>query len=260
MSAPVISAQSSSLAYAIGQDFTFSFTATNSPVLWSIGDYEFLPNGVFLDKYAGRIFGNPSTSGIYKITLKAKNSAGEESDPQVFLLSTHYTSGTENESFARVVTISTETLNAVCSDTTANASTTPTTLRRGDDVLFRLTFTEGGIATGTTATEVCPKITMAKFGIRNADGDILFQSTTSNFRILTKYISGVTKPRYYVWAYLNSDELNDFVASSSTFTTAVQGEFELVIASPSSAVGPATNVLTTKPIEMTISRDIVGTA
>lgn len=251
MASPVISAQSSSLAYAIGQDFSYSFSATNSPVLWSIGDYEFLPNGVFLDKFAGRIFGNPSTAGLYTITLKAKNSAGEESSPQVFLIGTYYTTGTENESFARVVTISTETLNAVCGDTTANAVATPTTMRRGDDMIFRLVFTENSI-------EICPKIIMAKFGIKNPDGDVIFQTETSNFRILTKYIAGVTKPRFYVWAYLDSNELNDYVANSSDALPAVQGEFEITISSPSSAVGPATNIVTTKPIEMVITRDIVG--
>jgi|GEM_PF-658852 len=65
-----------SAASAVGQAFSYTITATNSPTDFSATG---LPAGLTLDSHSGLISGNPSLPGNYTVTLSASNSAGSSS-------------------------------------------------------------------------------------------------------------------------------------------------------------------------------------
>lgn len=59
---------------AVGEEFVFALTASNSPMSFNLGT---LPGGLAYDAENSRIAGTPTTAGTYYVSLSANNATGE---------------------------------------------------------------------------------------------------------------------------------------------------------------------------------------
>jgi hypothetical protein len=69
---PVISSILAAV-YAIGTDFNYQITATNTPASFNATG---LPTGLVIDTATGIISGRPTEKGVFNITISAINAAG----------------------------------------------------------------------------------------------------------------------------------------------------------------------------------------
>jgi len=79
--APVITSSRTAMGF-VGAQFSYRITATNNPSGFRVRG---LPAGLVFDSITGVISGRPSASGVFKITLGARNASGL-GDPAVLVL------------------------------------------------------------------------------------------------------------------------------------------------------------------------------
>jgi hypothetical protein len=139
-------------------------------------------------------------------------------------------------------------------------------VRYGDEVIFRLAFTDGSIASGTTAvySEYTPRIVMVRFSMKGNETEAAFFVTP---RAAFKKSFGRLKSSkhhdisYYVFAHISGQSLQsylgDFENDAGTFANALC-EFELEIERPLGASGPVTTRVTTQPFLLRVSRDLIS--
>ncbi len=145
MAAPVINTTQSVLGYRQWQHFVFQPHAANSPTFWNTSP---LPPGIALHVPTGRISGAATLPGVFVVSLIAGNSDGA-SDPIIFTFGIE-ASGSVRPSgvlevyidlLTRMVSLNPQNFgNAGGKDSGPLFWT-----KRGDDLVFHVTFLKGGV-------------------------------------------------------------------------------------------------------------------
>lgn len=272
MAVPVISnVIGSALAFGVGQDFVFQLSAENDPVAWRVGAGQSLPPGVGFSPATGTFSGSGVVPGLWSLTLTAMNSDGE-SLPETFCIGIYDVGGKQN--YSKKALVNTATLAVSFGDPALEVKGANNTtllaaaagqVRYGDEVVFRLAFTDGSIASGTGAaviySEYTPRLAMARFSMKGNETEAAFFVTSPPaFKKSVEYVSGALTTSYYLFAYISGQALQsylaDFESDSGTFGNALC-EFELEFERPPSASGPLTTRVTTQPFLLRVSRDAI---
>lgn len=272
MAVPVISnVIGSALAFGVGQDFVFQLSAENDPVAWRIGSGQSLPPGVAFSTISGTISGAGVAPGIWSLTFIASNADGD-SAPETFIIGIYDIGGQKN--YSKKALINTSTLAVSFGDPAVEVkgannvtllAATAGQVRYGDEVVFRLAFTDGSIASGNGATaiysEYTPRIAMARFSMKgNETEEAFFVTPPPAFKKSVEVVAGDSVATYYIFAKIAGTALEgflgDFESDSGTFANAIC-EFELEFERPPGASGPLTNRVSTQPFLLRVSRDLI---
>ena len=145
MAAPIINTTQSVLGYRQWQTFAFQPWASNAPTFWNCSP---LPPGLALHVPTGKISGAATMPGVFVVSLIAGNADGQ-SDPVVF------TFGIEPAGNVRpsgVLEIYIDLLTGLVSlnpqqfgQANAKDSGPLFWTKRGDDLVFHITFLKGGV-------------------------------------------------------------------------------------------------------------------
>ena len=252
MAVPVIShVIGSALAFGVGQDFVFQLSAENDPVAWRVGAGQSLPPGVAFSTISGTISGAGVAPGIWSLTFIASNADGD-SDPETFIIGVYDIGGQKN--YSKKALVNTATL-AVSfgypateikgANNTILMAAAAGQVRYGDEVVFRLAFTDGstsGIGASAIYSEYTPRIAMARFSMKGNETEAAFFVTPPPaFKKSVEVVAGDSVATYYIFG---------------TFANAIC-EFELEFERPPGASGPLTNRVSTQPFLLRVSRDLI---
>jgi hypothetical protein len=273
MAVPVISnVVGSALAFGVGQDFVFQLTAENDPVAWRIGEVQGLPPGVFFLPVSGTISGAGTSPGVWGLTVVASNADGD-SAPETFTIGIYEVGG--QSEYSKKALINTKTLAVMFDDPAMEVkgegsvtllAAAAGQVRFGDEVIFRLAFTDGSIASGTGASaiyaEVMPRVSMARFSMKGNETEAAFFVTPPPaFKKSVEHVAGAYATAYYLFAHISGQSLQsylgDFESDAGTFANTIC-EFELEFDRPPGASGPLTTRVTTQPFLLRVSRDLIG--
>jgi hypothetical protein len=266
MAVPVISKNVGVLAYAVGQNFVFQLGASGEPEAWRLGAGQYLPPGVSFSPLSGTFSGAGVAPGVWSLSVKAVNPDGE-SLPEMFTIGIYEVGGQRD--YSKKALINTDTLAVSFSDP-ATALTSPVLpaaagqVRYGDEVVFRLAFTEGassGSGASAVVSEYTPRLVMARFAMKGNETEAAFFVTPPPaFKKSVELVNGSYVVTYYLFAYIAGAGLQgylaDFENDSGTFAN-VLCEFELEFERPAGASGPLTTRITTQPFLLRVSRDMV---
>ena len=268
MSIPIISKVQGVVAYGVGQNFVFQLTATENPRAWRIGAGQSLPPGVIFSPISGTLSGSGAIPGVWGLTFIATNNSGD-SDPQTFTIGIYDVGGARD--FSKKALINLKTL-AVTFDDPATVLTGASNtvllaaaagqVRYGDDVIFKLVFTDASSVAGATLSEVAARLAMARFSMKGNETEAAFFVTSPPaFKKSVEYLSGVYSTTYYLNAKVSGaalqSYLGDFENDSGTFANTIC-EFELEFERPAGASGPLTTRVTTQPFLLRVSRDLIA--
>ena len=268
MAVPVINnVIGSVLAFGVGQDFVFQLSAENDPVAWRVG--QSLPPGVAFSTISGTLSGAGVVPGIWSLTFVALNSDGE-SATETFVIGV-YDIG-EQKNYSKKAIVNTNALSVSFSDPAVELKAAGFTLlaaagqaRFGDEAVFRLTFTDGSIVSGSGATaiysEYTPRIAMARFSMKgNETEDAFFVTPPPAFKKSVEIVAGDSVVNYYIFAKIEGSALEgflgDFESDQGTFANTIC-EFEFEFEKPYGASGPLINKVTTQPFLLRVSRDLI---
>jgi hypothetical protein len=261
MAVPIISKNVGVLTYAVGQDFVFQIGAENDPVAWRLGEGQLLPPGVSFSTISGVLAGACMVPGVWGVTVIASNSDGA-SVPEVFTIGAYDVGG--QYSFSKTAWINVKTMAVSFEDPAAEykgavAVLPPAAgqLRYGDEVVFRLMFTDTASGSGVY-TERPQRLAMARFSMKgNGTEPAFFVTPSPAFKKSVEYAAGVYVVTYYLFAHISGQALQsylgDFESDSGTFANVIC-EYELEFERPIGASGPLTTRMTTQPFLLRISR------
>ena len=257
MATPTITATQTVLAWAVGQEFSFQFTATGSPTAWSVAPGYFLPNGVLLDVGRGRIYGAGTIAGVWDVKFIASNADGD-SAPMLFTVGLFDLPQEKN--VAKVVAINTDTWAVSMRDPFAVEGSKLAAaggVRYGDIVTFQLRFE---IAVGATTVEVFPKLQSARFSIKGLDVDPVFFVTDEwSYASAVVFDGSKYVRRYFVNVGFSNDALlaflADYEADGGTSANCLC-EFEFIFSRYPGA-GAGINRITTQPFLLRVHRDTI---
>lgn len=262
MPAPVISNTQGTLTFAVGQNFIFQLSASNSPTSWELSSGQTLPPGSAFSPSTGTLSGAISVAGVWGLTFTATNSSGVSS-PLTFTI------GAFDVGIFREITkktlIHTGTWAVTFDDPAAElkipgGATLPATVgqvRYGDDVVFRLVFTDG-------VAEYAPRLVTARLCLKGADSEPPFLVTNDiAFKKSVDYLAGGFVTTYYITANISSPALlpflNDNEDDSGTHAN-VLAEFDLHLERPTNANGPSVTRQTTRPFLLRVTRSLINGA
>ena len=296
MPIPVINKTQGNLAFALGQDFVFQLNASNYPTSWAVEARQVMPHGVVFAPLTGVISGAATTPGIWNLTFTASNADGA-SAPQTFTFGFFETGSRE---ISKKVLINTETWVVTLLDPApARAASTGVSAlaasagqaRFGDDITFRLAFTDGtqlstatpgptstvktvettGTKTVETTTanvsgsatavvEYTPRLVSARFSMKGDDTlPPFFVTDAAAFKRSVEVSGGQYVTTFFLYASMESPELGAFLAdyeSEAGTEVNVMCEFELEFERPARASGPLTNRVTTQAFFLRVRRDM----
>jgi hypothetical protein len=262
MPVPVINKTQSALTFGLGQPFSFSFSATNSPTEWAILPEEVIPHGFVFNTKTGVLSGSGQMPGIWIITLTASNGDGD-SVSEVFTIGVFDTAG--RKEIFKSVSINTDTWVATFPDpATARAAdvvrglvaleASATQARYGDDLLLKITFTSGG-------SEAQLPLVGARFAMKGMDTEAPFLTTSEgSFRRTSSIAAGQFIQNYWLHVSMENPALSDFLMDYENDITTevnVSCELEMMFERPETAAGPLLQKVTTVPFLMRVRRDSV---
>jgi hypothetical protein len=268
---PVISKAQGVVAYGVGQNFIFQLTASGNPRAWRLGAGQSLPPGVVFNPISGTLSGAGVAPGVWGLTFIATNNNGD-SAPQTFTIGIYDVGGSRE--FSKKALINLKTLAVTFEDPASEikgannaviAAAAAGQVRYGDDIIFKLAFTDGtGAGQGASLiyNEVAARVVMARFSMKGNETEAAFFVTPPPaFKKSAEYLAGVYSTNYYLSAKIAGTALQsylgDFESDSGTFANALC-EFELEFERPAAASGPLTTRVTTQPFLLRVSRDLIS--
>jgi len=253
MPAPVISPAQSVIAYAIGQQFEFKISATNSPTLYIIGDNDVLPMGVVFNPFTGVLTGSGCVTGVSTISVTASNADGV-STAVPFHIGIFETPTNE---IAKNLVVNTQTWDVAFDDgstsTTAGVVAPKTYIRYGDDITFKLSFTQNSAV-------IYPNVISARLSVKGRDTEDAFIVTDSpSYKTTIKVDEGYIRT-YYIYCNFSSEALLSYLEENQSdegTANITLCEIEFIFERPKNSSGPEVNRITTKTFPVSIYRDTI---
>ncbi len=221
MAAPVINPTTSILDFRQHEYWTYRPYATNDPDQWSIDPMA--PPGMVFDPNTGSITGACPVPGIYVFAVRAIQTVGDAiaiSDPLVLTVGIE-ASASDPSSLALDMRIDLDFRNVVLP---GNSSQQP--VKRGDDVIYNVTFLKGGAATRVPLEKLAWSLK------KSPDGDVLAASDE------WKQITFGTVTTYAVHVRLDGAALAAELEDSENQQFLGYGEFEWLQTNPDPNIGP----------------------
>lgn len=263
MATPTITATQTVLAWAVGQEFSFQFIASDEPTAWRVANGFFLPNGVLLDATAGKIYGAGTIAGVWDIKIIASNEDGD-SAPMLFTLGIFDLP--QKKDVSKIASINTNTWQVTFPDPFAAEETMAAAdggVRYGDLVTFMLVFVEpvSGSGQASSMKEVYPRLQAARFSIKGLDTEAAFFVTEDwSYRSAVVFDGSQYIRRYFVNVDFTDSALfsflGDYEADSGTSANCLC-EFELIFSRYPGAGLNEINRMTTRPFLLRVHRDTV---